>query len=113
MGKGYTPMKSGTFKILISKGGEVTSVYSDTINLQRIGRPIIHRATDVWFDNVAGNWVVEGLPPYFGRVSVLQIGLKGRADAIEWEIQYLNKHLGEIISAYPEGGYTPRKVELF
>lgn len=101
------------FKIIISKKGEVTSVYSDTINLQRIGRPSIHRATDVWFDNVVGNWVVEGLPPYFGRVSVLQIGLKGRADAIEWEIKYLNKHLGEIIEAYSDGGYIPRKAESF
>lgn len=106
-------MKNKSFKIIISPNGIVTSVYSDIMNLQRIGRPIIHRATDVRFDNVGGYWIVEGLLPYFCRISVLQIGLKSRAVAIEWEIEYLNKHLGEIIEAKPKGGYIPRKKENF
>lgn len=106
-------MKNKPFKIIISPDGTITSVYSDTMNLQRIGNPIIHRATEVRFDNIGGYWIVEGLLPYFCRVSVLQIGLKSRADAIEWEIKYLNKHLGEIIEAYSNGGYIPRKAKIF
>lgn len=106
-------MENKSFKIIISPDGTITSVYSDTMNLQRIGLPIIHRATEVFFNNRQGYWVVLGIAPYFyGRV-LLQRGFISRGDAIEWEIEYLNKHLGEIIEAYSKGGYIPRKAKIF
>jgi len=104
-------MKNKPFKIIISPDGTVTSVYSDTMNLQRIGLPNIKRATAVTFNNDRGYWAVAGIPPYFSNVILLQNGFINRTDALEWEIQYLNKHLGEIIEAYSKGGYSPRKAE--
>ena len=106
-------MKNKSFKIIISLEGTITSVYSDIMDLQRIGNPFINRATEVFFNNRQGYWVVLGVAPYFYGHVLLQNGFINRADAIEWEIRYLNKHLGEIIEAYSKGGYIPRKANIF
>lgn len=101
------------FKIVIGKSGDITSVYSDRMILNKLGLPFIQRATNVSFNNQEGSWSVIGIPPIFSSKMLLAEGFHFRAKAIDWEIKYLNLHMEEIIEAYSDGGYLPREVKVF
>lgn len=100
------------FKIVIEPGGSVTSVYSEAVNFHSIGDVFIHRATEVKFNNRRKCWEVFGKEPYFLYFGLLQRGFTNRTDAIEWEVDYLNKHMEAILDAYPNGGYRPREIKI-
>lgn len=106
-------MKKKPFKIVISPSGDITSVYSDRLMLNKLGTAYIRRATDVSFNNKDGSWSVIGVPPIFSGRILLAEGFHFRADAILWEVEYLNRHMRGIIESYSTGGYFPREIEVF
>lgn len=88
------------FKMVISPDGSVlTSVYNDVLDVSVIGKPEINRATEVCFNNLKGCWTVKSLPPLFAVERVLADGFKTRADALDFEIAYLNKYMLALIGS--------------
>ncbi len=106
-------MSEKPFKIIISPSGDITSVYSDRMSLTKLGTAYIHRATDVKFNNKEEHWDVIGIPPVFEKRILLANWFSVRANAILWEIEYLNKHMESIIESYPKGGYLPGELQVF
>ena len=89
------------FKMIISPDGTtLTSVYNDVFDITAVGKPEIHRATEVCFSNEDNCWIVVALRPLFAVEEILGRGFKSRADALDFEIAYLNKHMLALI----EGG---------
>ena len=99
------------FKIIISKEGSVFSVYSDEMGMTGLGSATIHRATEVKFSNEADKkcWEIISLSPYFPKEEILATGFLLRSDAITWEVEYLNKHLSEIINEYQRCNFNRKK----
>lgn len=106
-------MRKKPFKIVISPSGDITYVHSDKLALTKLGTPFIEKATYILFNNEDKFWSVLSGVPVFSDVFLLADGFRIRADAISWEIDFLHKHMEEIIEAYPKGGYTPGDTEVF
>lgn len=87
------------FKMVISPDGEVvTSVYNEHLDVSQIGTPKINRATEVCYNNIEGFWEVIALKPLFAVERVLTNDFKSRAEALDWEIAFLNTNMIEIIN---------------
>lgn len=95
------------FKIVISPDGKVvTSVYNEFLDVSQIGTPKINRATEVRYNNVEGFWEVLALKPLFDVEMVLADDFESRANALDWEIAYLNINMETIIE--DRRGHTSR-----
>lgn len=87
------------FKMVISPDGKVlTSVYNDILDISKIGTPEINRATEVCYNNEKKYWEIKLLKPIFADEFVLAKGFKSRADAIEYEVAFLNTDMEKIIA---------------
>ena len=86
------------FKIVISPDGKgMTSVYNDAFDVSQIGIPEINRATEVRYNNARGHWEVIALRPLFEVEMILANDFKSRAEALDWEIAFLNVNMEKII----------------
>lgn len=87
------------FKMVISPDGSIlTSVYNDVFDIAAVGKPEIHRATEVCFSNEDSCWIVIALRPLFAVEEILGRGFKSRADALDFEIKYLNENMEALIA---------------
>ena len=86
------------FKIVISPEGNISFVYSEVMNLLSLGKPTIHRATEVAFDNTNGSWNIYTLPPIFKQRELLATGFAKRSDALAFEIEYLCENMEKIVN---------------
>lgn len=85
------------FKIIISPDGDsIVTVYTEKLGLEKLGTPTVFRATEVEFDNVMGDWKVNGIPPLFEKKILLKAEFEKRSNAIAWEIEYLCKNMEEL-----------------
>ena len=74
-------------ELVISKGGTVRCIYSDTIPLFQLGKLSINRASHVE-PNLAGQWVAD-LSPVGGP----SLGpFPKRSDALAAEVRWLEDH---------------------
>lgn len=87
------------FKMVISPDGKaLSSVYNDALDASALGKPTIQRATDVYYNNKKRHWVVRLLKPVFADDFVLAAGFKNRAEAIDYEVRFLNENMEKIIA---------------
>lgn len=76
-----------TVKVFI-KGDEVKALYNDSFNILGIADDVtVERATDVYFNNETKEWEIKLL----AENRVLPFAFKKRADAIAYEVEYLEK----------------------
>jgi len=78
-------MKAVRFKA----DGSVVFLYNDDHPALKLGKAEIERASDVYFDNERQKWRVH----IRGEREPLKEGFEKRQDAINHEVEYLNKKL--------------------
>jgi hypothetical protein len=74
----------------IDLGGEVTSLWNDTINLLDLGEASVRRASHVEFDNERQGWVI--FTPEWTEISGQpRGGFKVRGEALRFEEEWANE----------------------
>ena len=78
---------SGVIELLIDLSGDVRCLYTEVIDLSQLGELHVERASHVEFDDENQTWTVR-LP---NNGKVIGTGFKSRRDAINHEVEHLNK----------------------
>ena len=76
-------------QILIKKNGDLQCLYTDNVDLRKLGKLEVTRASNVEFDSTNGTWSVRLVET--GKI--IGSGFIKRKDAINYEIDYLNSTL--------------------
>lgn len=77
-------------KILLIEGnGDLKCLWTDKIPLTNLGAVSVERASNVEFDSTNGTWFVK----LAGTDEIIGKGYTKRKDAIDFEVEYLNKTL--------------------
>ena len=76
-------------QILIKKNGDSQCLYTDNIDLRKLGELTVTRASNVEFDATNRTWSVRLVET--GKI--IGDGFIKRKDAIDFEIEYLNDTL--------------------
>lgn len=81
-----------TIKVKISPDGKYQHIYNDALRPmdEALGDFKVHRATDVFFDNVERLWKIRDL----STNEVLLDGFEHRGQALSFEHRYLQEQMG-------------------
>lgn len=82
--------------LTFSADGKGRGLYTEAVDLSRIGRLSIRRATRIEFDNAAGEWKV-----YLPDSDEALYSSPSRSGCIGWEHRYIEKR-ENICNAYTE-----------
>ena len=78
-------------KLHVSAEGVVTVIYTETIDLTRLGTLHVERASHVEYDNALQGWIVS-----FPDGTRLPILFKSRDEALSAEVGHLSARLGRL-----------------
>lgn len=81
---------SGT-ELFIQPDGQIKCLYTDLIDLSRFGKLHVERASHVEFDDIKQTWTVR----LAGSGKVIGDGFESRQEALDFEVDYLNRGMSE------------------